>query len=83
MVTEILTATILNPVSQPATAKKGPGRSPDPPVKNQPEIIPVLAVTYSLYQTRQLFAGIIGWPTLQLNALPNSSKFCTLPFVRH
>jgi hypothetical protein len=35
------------------------------------------------YQTRQLLTGIIGWPTLQPNALPNSSKFCTVPFTLH
>lgn len=35
------------------------------------------------YQTRQLFAGYIGVPCLQPKALPNSSKFCTLPFTRH
>src|SRR5438874_10977640 len=35
------------------------------------------------YQTRQAFSGIIGCPTLQPNALPNSGKFCTLPLMRH
>src|ERR1700724_954724 len=29
------------------------------------------------YQTRQLCSGYLGEPFLQLNALPNSSKFCT------
>ena len=40
-------------------------------------------ITTQNYQTRHEFSGIIGWPTLQPNALPNSSKFCTVPFVRH
>ena len=35
------------------------------------------------YQTRQVLVGIIGWPTLQLKALPKASKFCTEPFTRH
>src|ERR1700736_6123371 len=51
---------------------KGPGRS--------------LGLSYdalTFYQTRHEFSGIIGWPTLQPNALPNSSKFCTVPLVRH
>src|ERR1700678_2536895 len=34
------------------------------------------------YQTRQDFAGYIGCPFLQPNALANSSKFCTVPFTR-
>ena len=37
----------------------------------------------SAYQTRQAFSGIMGWPFLQLKALPNSSKFCTTPLTRH
>ncbi len=36
----------------------------------------------SSYQTRQDFAGNIGWPLVQPNALPNSSKFCTEPLTR-
>ena len=35
------------------------------------------------YQTRQLLSGVMGEPALQLKALPNSSKFCTVPSVRH
>ena len=35
------------------------------------------------HQTRQAFSGIIGWPTLQPKALPNSGKFSTVPFTRH
>jgi hypothetical protein len=34
------------------------------------------------YQTRQEFAGTMGWPFVQPNALPNSSKFCTVPLTR-
>ena len=34
------------------------------------------------YQTRQDFAGTIGWPCLQPKALPNASKFCTEPLTR-
>ena len=34
------------------------------------------------YQTRQELAGYIGCPLLQPKALPNSSKFWTLPLVR-
>ena len=33
-------------------------------------------------QTRQEFVGYIGWPLVHPNALPNSSKFCTVPFTR-
>ena len=36
-----------------------------------------------LYQTRQALVGIMGWPTLQPKALPNSSKFWTVPLTRH
>src|SRR5277367_1869328 len=53
------------------TNKKGPGRSPGH------------SLISGTYQTRHEFVGIIGWPTLQPNALPNSSKFCTVPFVLH
>ena len=35
------------------------------------------------YHTRQEFVGYMGWPSLHPNALPNSSKFCTVPFTRH
>ena len=36
------------------------------------------------YQVRQPpEAGIIGSPFLQPKALPNSSKFCTVPLTRH
>src|SRR5580692_4267184 len=35
------------------------------------------------YQTRQEFSGYMGWPLLHPKALPNSSKFCTEPLVRH
>jgi hypothetical protein len=35
------------------------------------------------YHTRQEFTGYMGWPFLQLKALPNSSKFCTEPFTRY
>ena len=35
------------------------------------------------HQVRQTLAGIMGWPTLQPKALPNSSKFCTVPLTRH
>ena len=34
------------------------------------------------YQTRQEFAGYIGWPLVQPKALPNWSKFCTVPLTR-
>jgi hypothetical protein len=36
----------------------------------------------ALYQTRQELTGYIGCPLEQPKALPNSSKFCTLPLVR-
>ena len=36
-----------------------------------------------VYHTLQECAGIIGWPTLQPNALPKASKFCTTPLTRH
>jgi hypothetical protein len=36
-----------------------------------------------IYQTRQEFAGYMGWPLVQPNALPNPSKFCTEPLTRH
>ena len=36
-----------------------------------------------VHHTRQAFTGIIGCPTLQPNALPNSGKFCTEPLMRH
>jgi len=34
------------------------------------------------YQTRQELAGYMGWPLVQAKALPNSSKFCTVPLTR-
>src|SRR5947209_6273131 len=42
-----------------------------------------MAVPHDCYQTRQGFCGIIGCPTLQPKALPNSGKFCTDPLVRY
>src|SRR5579864_926513 len=35
------------------------------------------------YQTRHTFCGIIGWPTLQPKAWPNSGMFCTTPLTRN
>ena len=35
------------------------------------------------YQTRQDFSGLMGWPLAHSNALPNSSKFWTVPLTRH
>src|SRR5947209_15575417 len=43
----------------------------------------MMAVPHVSYQTRHGFCGIIGCPTLQPNALPNSGKFCTDPLVRY
>ena len=34
------------------------------------------------YQTRQELTGYMGWPLVQPKALPNSSKFCTVPSTR-
>ena len=34
------------------------------------------------YQIRQHFSGYMGWPLAHPNALPNSSKFCTVPLTR-
>src|ERR1017187_6919426 len=34
------------------------------------------------HHTRHALTGIIGWPTLQPNALPNSGKFSTAPLIR-
>jgi hypothetical protein len=42
----------------------------------------LLDLEKTTYQTRQEFVGYIGWPLVQPNALPNSSKFCTVPFTR-
>ena len=57
-----------------ARTKKRPRRQPGPLVFQRG----------SCYQVRQPpEAGIIGCPTLQPNALPNSSKFCTVPLTRH
>ena len=35
------------------------------------------------YHTRQTFSGIMGWPTLQPKASPNSGMFWTTPFTRN
>jgi hypothetical protein len=35
------------------------------------------------YHTRHELTGYIGWPFWQPKALPNSSKFCTVPFTLH
>ena len=35
------------------------------------------------YQTRELFSGLIGSPTLQPKAFPNSGMFWTTPFTRN
>ena len=67
--------------SSRAQRKGGPAQIAHPPC-----LRPCLRgyeLRFVLYQVRQTFAGIIGCPVLQLNALPNSSKFCTVPFVRH
>ena len=34
------------------------------------------------YHTLQEFAGYMGWPLVQPKALPNSSKFRTVPLTR-
>ena len=54
--------------------KKGPGPKPE-------ALRPTFGRTYQVRQPP--LAGIIGWPTLHPNALPNSSKFCTEPLVLH
>jgi hypothetical protein len=40
-------------------------------------------LSVSDYQTRQAFAGIMGCPTLQPKAVPNSDMFWTTPFTRN
>ncbi len=52
------------------------------PGPGAPSFFSVTHSRTSCYHTRQEFSGTMGCPLVQPKALPNSSKFCTVPLTR-